>query len=127
VDINATCAFVTHLKTMNVVALRGQGVDSSVSHHFVARFSHAKRLLRSIVWSLANNFEVTQAHFTFKAKRANTSVRVVVCGKYSARFHAPLNDEERRSSETWPKPNARFYGLVRSECTVRNLLQTRCQ
>jgi len=59
VDINAACALVTHLKTMNVVAQRGKGVNSPVSHHFVAGFPHAERFLRSVVWSLANNFEVT--------------------------------------------------------------------
>lgn len=59
VDINAACAFVTHLKTMNIVAHRGKGVNSSVRHHFVAGFPHAERFLRRVVWSVANDFEVT--------------------------------------------------------------------
>src|SRR6185369_7596030 len=59
VDINAACAFATHLKAMNVVAQRGKGVNSPVRHHFVAGFTHAECFLRSVVWSFANNLEIT--------------------------------------------------------------------
>src|SRR6185369_13076371 len=122
VDIDAACAFATYLKAMNVVAHRGKRVNSPVRHHFVAGFAHAECFLRTVVRRFANNFEVTHAYFTLKAKRANTTVRVVVCGKKSTRFHAPLNNEKRLSSETRPKPNTWFYCLVRPERTVGNFL-----
>ena len=79
---------------MNVIAQRGKGVNSPVSHRFVAGFPYTERFLRGVVWSLANNFEVAQPHFAFEAQRANTGVRVVVWGKYSTRFHTPLNNEK---------------------------------
>src|SRR5262245_19822294 len=126
-DITPACDFATHLKPIKVVAQRGKRVNSPVRHHFVAGFPHAERFLRSVVWGLANDFEVTQAHFTFEAKRTDTGVRVVVWRKYRTRFHTPLNNKKGRSPETRPEPNAWFYCLVRPECTVGNFLQTCCQ
>ena len=75
VDINTACAFATHLKAMNVVAHRGKGVNSTVRHHLVAGLPHAERFPRSVVWSLANYFKVTEPR-----DRTQAALKAKDCG-----------------------------------------------